>query len=117
MTNKIKVIDLLNKYYNNEIVPSHIRYKYCDYELGENTFDYVNKDGLWLFQYFLENENDWLNIDLEIIEEIEKPKEIEPLNLSKYCEVFTPKDVSFENKINELVKEINLLKKEEKINE
>lgn len=73
MTNEIKVIDLLKLVYEKN-APKKILYKYCEYEFNEMSNDYENKDGLELFSYLFQNEEQALWKDIEIIEDIDHPK-------------------------------------------
>lgn len=75
----MKVIELLNLVYEKK-APKKILYKYCEYEFDSYKEDYINKDGLSLFAYLFNNEEQILYLEVEIIEDIEKPKEIGPLN-------------------------------------
>lgn len=111
---KIKIIDLLNLVYEKK-APKKILYKYCEYEFDEESDDYENKDGLMLFEYLFENESKALSLEVEIIEE--RPKEIELLELGKVTPneeyIISENDEKIQDKINEIIKEINLLKKED----
>ena len=71
---KVKIIDLLNLVYNKK-APKKILYKYCEYEFNLVSNDYENKDGLELFSYLFQNEEQTLFLEVEILEE--KPKYIE----------------------------------------
>lgn len=68
---KIKIINLLNLVYKKE-APKRVLYKYCEYEFNSYEEDYINKDGLYLFAYLFDNENQVLYIEVEVIED--KPK-------------------------------------------
>lgn len=121
---QIKIIDLLNLVYEKK-APRKILYKYCEYEFNYVANDYVNKDGLALFQYLFQNEEQALYKEVEIIEE--RPEKIDE---------FVKTDVVYENceggpkvkienkydytneeiyeKLNELIRGYNyLLKKED----
>lgn len=106
----MKVIDLLNLVYE-EKAPKKILYRYCEYEFDAYIEDYENKDGLLLFKYLFNNEDHVLDFEVEVIEE---EKEIEDLDLgvvSPSGEYFlTSKNEKIQNKINELVREVNKLK-------
>lgn len=75
----MKVIELLNLVYEKK-APKKMLYKYCEYEFIPEANDYQNRDGLALFEYLFKYERKALELEVEIIEEIEKPKEIGPLN-------------------------------------
>lgn len=123
----MKVIDLLNLVYEKK-APRKILYKYCEYEFNPISNDYENKDGLELFSYLFQNEEEALFKEIEIIEE---DKEIEELEIDKdehnqkfikypsnsergYSKNFDSCDIYLAYKINELIKEVNKLKKEGK---
>ena len=126
---KIKIIDLLNKIANNEEVPKKIKYKDNVYYLGKNMVD------LHTYQTELSNttrklsliiDNEYLNLNdyVEIIEETKKIEKLEPVRGSDLSDL-TDKDMilrnnalvelcktlnNMNNKINELIDEINNLK-------
>lgn len=77
---KIKIIDLLNLVYENK-APKKVLYKYCEYEFNYIANDYENNDGLELFSYLFQNEEQVLWLEVEIIEE--RPKEISKIMLEK----------------------------------
>jgi len=121
---KIKIIELLNLVYEKK-APKKVLYKYCEYEFDEGINDYKNKDGLMLFEHLFQYEQKALFLEIEIIEE--RSKEIEELEL-KYPEnqqnncylineqgtkcYLTKHSKMIAQKLNEVIKEINLLKKE-----
>ena len=111
---KIKIIDLLNLVYEKK-APKQVLYKYCEYEFNSVSNDYENNDGLELFSYLFQNEEQVLWLEVEIIEE--RPKEIELLELGKVTPngeyIISENDEKIQDKINEIIKEINLLKKED----
>lgn len=80
----IKIIDLLNLVYEKK-APKKILYKYCEYEFNPYEEDYINKEGLYLFIYLFDNEDQVLYIEVGVIED--KPKKIEKLSLWANCEV------------------------------
>ena len=117
---KIKIITLFNKIANNEKVPKHILLTNVVFHYDDDVQDYEN-DFEYLFRDIFSNfdrSEDFLNIEVEIIEE---EKEIEKLGKN-----FTFEDSTNEltkgdwqvsvisQKVNELVDEINKLKKEKK---
>ena len=118
---KIKIIDLLIKIANNEKVPKKIRYFGEIYEYSEEMKFYY-QNGFSMYRDFF-TEGNCLNDEVEIIEE---EKEIEKIRMNGNCffsesiEAWINKEKSsaycefLSNKINELVDEINKLKKEKK---
>ena len=109
----MKVIDLLNKIANGEEVPKKIKYNdttYTYHERVEKIYGFVDEQGTYLEeQYYITGV---LNHEVEIIEE---DKEIEELDaISYYDETKTLYQIDYEkaqDKINELVKAVNELKK------
>lgn len=78
---KIKIIDLLNKIYNNDNIPKKIIYDNCKWEYLSEYNDYKNEYKSYLFGYYIANYDDihsFLNQEIEIIEE---DKKIEKLNI------------------------------------
>lgn len=106
----MKVIDLLNKIAKGEEVPKEIVYNTRIFRYNEYNKCYIwNCDGdeFYLSTYYrLES---ILNDEIEIIEE---EKEIEELSLLGDPRVTCKNEII--NKINELVREVNKLKKEGK---
>lgn len=97
----MKVIDLLNKIAKGEEVPKKIKY-------DGKIFEYTAKDyhayaGEWLFKDYC------VEIILNHEVEIEEDKDIEKLKVN----MFSPKCFieQIEEKINELVNEVNRLKR------
>ena len=116
---KIKIIDLLIKIANNEKVPKHILLTNIVFHYDDDIQDYEN-DSEYLFRDSFSNfdrSDDFLNIEVEEVEIIEEEKEIE--KIGKIYDGFTDSyyDTCLETaikKIDELVDEINKLKKEKK---
>ena len=118
---KIKIITLLNKIANNEKVPKHILLTNIVFHYDDDVQDYEN-DSEYLFRDSFSNfdrSDDFLNIEVEEVEIIEEEKEIEKLGkkftLEGNTSELTKSDWQFSvisQKINELVDEINKLKKE-----
>ena len=107
---KIKIIDLFNKIANNEKVPKKIRYFGQIYEYSEEMKFYY-QNGFSMYRDFF-TEGNCLNDEVEIIEE---EKEME--KIGKIYDGFTDSyyDTCLEKtikKVDELVDEINKLKKE-----
>lgn len=112
---KIKIIDLFNKIANNEKVPNHIISNNVVFHYDDNVQDYEN-DFEYLFRDSFSNfgrSDEFLNIEVEEVEIIEEEKEIEKITL-QFSETQKEKNRLFKDKINELVDEINKLKKEQK---
>ena len=126
--NKITVIQLLNKIANGEEVPRKLKGNNHTYTLVEN-HNYEDEDGDILFSddYFWCNE-DFLNKELEIIEEDKEIEEIEIysdeedfdekihfkniMRVSKNGEFEVTEEISvIVDKINEIVRKVNELKK------
>ena len=111
---KIKIIDLLIKIANDEEVPKKIKYFGEIYEYSEDMKFYY-QNGFSMYRDFF-TEGNCLNDEVEIIEE---EKEIEKLGkkftLEGNTSELTKSDWQFSvisQKINELVDEVNKIKKE-----
>ena len=107
---KIKIIDLLNMRANGEQLPLQIRYKTIIYNLlADNT--YQDNNDKEFVNFWGEDINYILNDEIEIIEE---DKKIEKLNLSYFSEIISykmsPQEEQVQDKINELIDEVNKLK-------
>ena len=119
---KIKIIDLLNKIENDEEVPKKIKWQGHIYEYScSNRFYYQNS---WSMYRDFYKEGNCLNDEVEIIEEPKKIEKLEPVRGSDLSDL-TDKDMvlknnalielcktlnNMNNKINELIDEINNLK-------
>ena len=121
---KIKIIDLLIKIAKEE-APKKIMYDSDIWKFDDDKQDYSD-EAKYLFADYMsdfEYKSEFLNDEVEIIEE----KEIEKIRMNGNCffsesiEAWINKEKSsaycefLSNKINELVDEINKLKKEKKI--
>lgn len=104
MNKKIKVIDLIDKKYHNLELPKHIRINKLEYFYNENRKTYDSEYGEQMSFDFTDNV---LNMEVEILED--NTEEIEEL---KGLEVHTPSVLR--DKINELVKAVNEIRKEKK---
>lgn len=71
---KIKIIDLLVKIANGEEVPKKIAYNSVILEYNEESKDHYRYYGKSLFEYGFAHYNDFLNDEVEIIEEPKKIK-------------------------------------------
>ncbi len=107
----MKVIDLLNLVYEKK-APKKILYKYCKYEFDEETRDYQNKDGLYLFAYLFDNESQALTLEVEVLDEkLEKIEKIMQMDTRETRECI----IKFQDKINEVIDNLNyLLEKSDK---
>lgn len=109
---KIKIIDLLIKIANNEKVPKKIRYFGEIYEYSEEMKFYY-QNGSSMYRDFF-TEGNCLNDEVEIIEE---EKEIEKIDITKaylssnFHENVLEDIATLQTKVNELIDEINKLKK------
>lgn len=104
---KITIYELLGLIKDNK-APKKIAYHSVSLEYEEENKDYYNYYGRGLFEYKFENCINFLNDEVEIIEE---PKKIEKME----CSVeswFGPSqaDIEIVKKVNELIDEINNLK-------
>ena len=122
---KIKIIDLLNKIANGEEVPKKIKWLGQIYEYSNsNRFYYQNS---WSMYRDFYTEGNCLNDEVEIIEEPKKIEKLEPVRGSDLSDL-TDKDMvlknnalielcktlnNINNKVNELIDEINNLKEED----
>ena len=115
---KIKIIDLLNMMANDEKIPKHIRFDnyIWDYLEDDNDYDSSFEDN-WLFQDYIPNNYDLLEILNDEIEIIEENKKIEKLGKNFTFEDNTNEMAKSDwqvsiisQKINELIDEVNKLK-------
>jgi len=116
MNKKIKIIDLLNKIANEEEVPKKVKYLNRIYKFYKGEKDYISYDDektKWCGQTLLFNImechhiTELLEAKVEILED--NTEEIEEL---KGLDIHTPSVLR--DKINELVKAVNKLRKENK---
>ena len=107
---KIKIIDLLNKIYNNDNIPKKIIYDNCKWEYLSEYSDYKNEYKSYLFGYYIANYDDihsFLNQEIEIIED---PKKIEKIDIDKMLQTKKWKrDKNAWKKINEIIDVVNKL--------
>ena len=113
----MKIIDLLNKIANKEQVPEKIKYENKIWEYDAYSNDYKGED-IWLFEELFEYKRtiEFINDDVEIIEEPKKIKKIEIYEDSnghyfydKHCKkiYITCDEIDFMvDKFNELIDEI-----------
>lgn len=123
----MKIIDLLNKIANGEEVPNKIRigihqfYKTKKATLRED-YDYQTEDGEYLVDYLSEYEyiTKYLTNEIEIIEEDDEyepfEEDIEELTYENTFKGNSDMEVQevLVNKMNEIIKKVNKLKKEMK---
>ena len=120
---KIKIIDLLIKIANKEEIPKKIVYKSVILEYDEEFKDYYYYYGKNLFGYMFTTCNNFLNDEVEIIEESKKIEKLPYYSLEKIqksktknewygnrLELLEKRINNYHNKINELIDEINNLK-------
>jgi len=110
MNKKIKIIELFQKYANYEELPKKIAYKKQVFNLYDDSLYATDRECLDRFMdyinYDFSNLNDYIEILEDNTEEIEELKPIEDGISYRYEWEKVP------NKINELVKAINELRKE-----
>ena len=108
MNKKIKVIDLIDRKYHNLELPKNIiinRMKYY-YDIGIGTYYDENEEKMTL-----DFTNNVLNMEIEILED--NTEEIEEITVEILNEKdLTPHIIKHFNKINELVKVINEIRKD-----
>ena len=119
---KVKIIDILNRIAQKKNVPEKIKYYGVTYELQIERLDYVDDELNYFFDYVDDELNylfnnvlrygvylfQHLNDEVEILDN--KTDEIEEYT-TKYTERIIDKEVRL--KINELVKAINKLNKQD----
>lgn len=124
MTKTIKIIDLLNLVYEKK-APKKILYKYCEYEFYKRNNDYQNNDGLNLFEYLFQYEEQVLNLEVEIIDDNKKIDKLEIVLSSSTCYCLRDEKGNLcslnkhtrviANKLNETINKVNyLLEKSDK---
>lgn len=109
MNKKIKVIDLFNKKANNEKMPKKFKYKNYIFELDDVNEDTIDKEKQVAFTELIQFNLNNLNDEVEILED--NTEEIEELDLIKKENIWDKLSMC-EEKINELVKVVNELRKE-----
>lgn len=107
---KIKIIDLLNKIYNNDNIPKKIIYRNCGWEYNEDYNDFIDEYGNYLLGLYIHDYDDlyeFLSSELEIIED---PKKIEKIDIDKMLQTKKWKrDKNAWKKINEIIDVVNKL--------
>ena len=115
MKKTIKIIDLLIKIANGEEVPKKIRYGMTEWFYCDSSKDYFkDNDNTVSFQMTYVSNPNWLNLEVEIIEEDKKIEKL-TFNDTDVCCVdgLMKQSLNIKNKINEIIDAINELKKGE----
>ena len=84
---KIKIIDLLNKIYNNDNIPKRIIYRNCGWEYNEVYNDFIDEYGNYLLGLYIHDYDDlyeFLSSEAEIIEEDKKIEKLCEYNRDLY---------------------------------
>lgn len=116
MNKEITIIEIINKIANREEVPQKIKYIDKIYIYTEENQDYLDtEDEFYLLGYTFSNlrKRDFINDKVEILEEDEDIEEI------KFLEEFTDSYydtclIKLGDKMNEVIREVNKLRKEDK---
>lgn len=114
MNKKIKIIDLVNRIESGEKVPEKIKYNQLEFKYDKGSGKYIRKNSSIITWFCIERfTNDFLNKTVEILED--NTEEIEELEITEIIQNRLVKEIR-ENreKINELVKTVNKLRKENK---
>ena len=98
----MKVIDLLNKLYNNEEVPKRIKIGVCYLTLNKNKDNYIydNSD-----EYYGDELIHWYDLGMKV-EIIEEDKKIEKL-YGEPRHIYTENELYIVGKINEIIDKLN----------
>ena len=114
----MKVIDLLNKIAKGEEIPKKVKYKTFYWEYKEEEKDFKDNENDWVFSCSNYDIPEMLNEEIEIIEEEKDIEEID--EIIKFQDLATPYGhneqmfmkflIIHQNKIDELVREVNKLK-------
>ena len=112
----MKIIDILNKINNNEEVPEKIKFDNTVFELEENKKEYSlqHENGDYETLLYRVMTTHFIDVLLEAeVEVIEENKEIEELEISESnTEIIDDFVIKNREKINELVREVNKIKKQ-----
>lgn len=109
----MKIIDLLNKIANGEEVPKKIRVHYRVFEKYLNHNAYLNTEDEENYKYLtdlprlFDDDRDWLNEEVEIIEEQKKIPEKLPYYSMEKIQKAKNKDEWHEERISLLEKRVN----------
>lgn len=113
----MRVIDLLNKIANGEEVPKKIIYKNVTLEYDEKSEDYYPCYDRGLFEYLFKCCANFLNDEVEIIEEskkVEIPKHIPNEVIQDLNRTIYPGDVKcIAHKVNEIINYLQYKEKKE----
>ena len=120
MNKKIKLIELLNKIVNGEDLPKKIKIQEYVFELSKDYEHYYYNEDVEITHLINHNFSN-LNDEVEILEDnTEEIEELECEESKMYCDTQliestkTAKQEDIIDKINELVKAVNKLRKENK---
>jgi len=108
----MEVIDLLNKIANGEEIPEKIRVKYRIFEKCLNHNAYLNTEDEENYKYLTDlprlydDDRDWLNEEVEILEE---NKKIENINLAYIDKEYLLNEQDKDRKIREIINRHNIL--------
>lgn len=105
MNKKIKIIELVNRIESGEEIPKKIKYNQLEFKYDKSSGKYIRKNSSIITWFCIERfTNDFLNKTVEILED--NTEEIEELPDYNYS-IKENRD-----KINELVKAINSIRKD-----
>lgn len=117
MKKTIKIIDLLVKIANGEEVPKKIIYGLNEWFYDEDAKDYFKKNDIESFQITYVSNSNWLNLEVEIIEEDKKINTIDCWysmeEIKRSPELYNIMFTELKDKINELIDAVNELKEKE----
>ena len=113
---KIKIIDLLNKIYNNDNIPKGIIYRNCKWEYREAYNDFIDEYGNHLLRLYIHDYDDmyeFLSSEAEIIEEDKKIEKLDNRNYDEINKIYCGKkalgEAEIVDKINEIIDVVNKL--------
>lgn len=116
MNKKIRAIEVLNEMANNESYRPTVKYKEMTYtyhyDIGDYTNDFNSEYGIfsgWALNLMLNDEVEILEDNTEEIEELDKDGTFE-FNKIQHQAI-----IDIQNKINELVKAVNAIRKDKNI--
>lgn len=111
MNKKIKIIDLVNRIESGEKVPEKIKYNQLEFKYDKGSGKYIRKNSSIITWFCIERfTNDFLNKTVEILED--NTEEIEELLTIEDYECDKTDIRLNRDKINELVKAINSIRKD-----
>ena len=114
MNKKIKVIELINRIYENKNVPNRIIFTKMEFSFDIKSRDYRRENDGFMFFPFLTKLMDWVHMEVEILEDEEKIniQEIELAGLKSFVDVDEEIDnVNLAYKYNELLLAVKQLDK------